>query len=210
MLGVGGQQNVASVCTGLYMYKYYFFWLCTRCILTLFYDTSQLFVSPSKTYKKIIEYFRAFFLEILQFLPSQTGQHDCVPFRCFLHDRTGHDLTEHVTNPSYNTNKTGFKWNPCCKFLGLLFSVWRKNHRILLVVFSRIDFISLRGKSLYRRGEEETCAQLKIVPTKFIVIGIPTNLGKENLFRFNFNATKWIYLIFIQLGIFVTKPSGHW
>lgn len=61
MLGVGGQQNVASVCTGLYMYKYYFFWLCTRCILTLFYDTSQLFVSPSKTYKKIIEYFRAFF-----------------------------------------------------------------------------------------------------------------------------------------------------
>ena len=114
-------NNVASVCTGLYICKYYFFWLCTRCTLILFYDMSQLFVSPSKTYNKMIDYFRTFFWKFYSSLPSQTGQHDCVPFRCFLHDRTGHDLTEHVTNPSYNTNNTGFKWHPCCEFLGLSF-----------------------------------------------------------------------------------------
>ena len=45
-------SDVGPVCTGLYMCKCCFFWLCTRCILTLFYHTLQLFVSPSKTYKK--------------------------------------------------------------------------------------------------------------------------------------------------------------
>ena len=152
-------SDVASVYTGLYMCKGYFFWLCSRCILTLFYDTLQLFVSPSKTYKKNYWILPNLFFEILRFLPSQTGQHDCVPFRCFLHDRTGHDLTEHVTNPSCNINKTGFKWNPCCEFLGLLFSVERKKSLYpVSFFFSRFDFISLRGKRLCK-GEEETCAR---------------------------------------------------
>ena len=181
------------------------------------YDTLQFCCITVKNLLKNNWILPNFFLEILQFLPSQTGQHDCVPFRCFLHDRTGHDLTEHVTNPSYNTNKTGFKWNPCCEFLGILFSVGRKKSSYPVSFFFSVDSTLLAcvaraygtGKKKHVRNRNPN----KLRQRKFIKVQLPCY--QMNLFNFHTvgdicNKTKWSLMNVILKYLTVQLHSVHW
>ena len=128
-------SDVGPVCTGLYMCKCYFFWLWTRCILTLFYHTLQLFVSPSKTYKKnnwiLPNFFWKFHSSYLRKQDSTIVFHSVV--FCMTEQGTIW-LSTWQTHPTTQIRLV-LSEILVANSLVFCFQLEEKNHRILLVLF---------------------------------------------------------------------------
>ena len=209
-------SDVGPVCTGLYMCKCYFFWLCTRCILTLFYHTLQLFVSPSKTYKKnnwrLPNFFWKFYSSYLRKQDSTIVFHSVV--FCMTEQGTIW-LSTWQTHPTTQIRLV-LSEILVANSLVFCFQLEEKNHRILLVFFLVDSTLLACVARAYGRGKKKHVHNRnpnKLRQRKFISVQLPCH--QMNLFNFHTvgdicSKTKWSLMNVILKYLTVQLHSVHW